>query len=405
MKEYEHLAEEPREIYLSSAYYKAHWMWNHIIKTVKTMYNTKDAVLFATDLAITLKHKIKTKQQLKRAKQTAVSLEIFDSEYNNFMIGGNENQYYSYELVKNAQTIKKAWYPYTIEEYLATKETTTKNKKDKVKQKLGFIKKEEALGEVRLVVMDIAVSEDTETIRNDYSVIKCVRALISGNRYERQEVYTESFQGMNIDSQAIRVRQIMEDFDADVFVFDARTYGTIMTDAMAKVLYDEERDVTYYPIKVCNRDTLKARCKSPNAPEIMWAYIGTDESNHIMHTMMKSALMEKKYKMLQPSIIARDYLSENDEYVLGSPEVKARYELPYVQSDLTLNEMVNLKTEFVKQTKIKLVEPSTGTKDKYMTSAMANLYVQQELEPLLTQDESDDWDNAPSCCSEFSFYG
>lgn len=117
------------------------------------------------------------------------------------------------------------------------------------------------MGEVRLVVMDIAVSEDTETIRNDYSVIKCVRALISGNRYERQEVYTESFQGMNIDSQAIRVRQIMEDFDADVFVFDARTYGTIMTDAMAKVLYDEERDVTYYPIKVCNRDTLKARCK------------------------------------------------------------------------------------------------------------------------------------------------
>ena len=55
-------------------------------------------------------------------------------------------------------------------------------------------------------------------------------------------------------------------------------------------------------------------------------------------------------------------------------------------SDLTLNEMVNLNREFVQGGKIKLVEPSNGLKDKYVTSAMANLFI-QELETKLTDKE------------------
>ena len=38
-KEYEHLREEPREIYLSSAYYKSSWMWDEIRLAVSKYYN------------------------------------------------------------------------------------------------------------------------------------------------------------------------------------------------------------------------------------------------------------------------------------------------------------------------------------------------------------------------------
>ena len=57
--EYSHLQEEPREIYLSSAYFKSHWMWNLMKQTAIDEYKG-EAVLFATDLATTLKHGIKT---------------------------------------------------------------------------------------------------------------------------------------------------------------------------------------------------------------------------------------------------------------------------------------------------------------------------------------------------------
>ena len=50
--------------------------------------------------------------------------------------------------------------------------------------------------------------------------------------------------------------------------------------------------------------------------------------------------------------------------------------------------MINLNKEFVQGGKIKLVEPSNGTKDKYITSAMANMFI-QELETELTKKEND----------------
>ena len=63
--------------------------------------------------------------------------------------------------------------------------------------------------------------------------------------------------------------------------------------------------------------------------------------------------------------------------------------MPYVLSDLTVNEMINLSKEFVQGSYIKLIEPRNGLKDKYVTSAMANLFVQDELEIKLTEKAKD----------------
>lgn len=372
--EYEHLAEEPREIYMSSAFYKSHWMWQHIKDTVKEMYQGR-AVIFGMDLALTLKHRIKTRNQLLRAKRRSDSL-TFDMEYNNIMVGGSENQFYSFELVSSAQKLKKAFYPKTTTEYI-----------EKKKKRFGDIKK--VKGEVRIVAMDIAVSESRERVKNDLSVIKCIRALPLKDSYERQEVYTLSYEGCPIEEQAIKVRRIMDDFEADVFVYDGQTYGTMMADAMAKPLYDEERDVEYPPIKTSNREELKNRCKFPNAPAIMWAYKGSAELNNDLHTSMRSSLMSGKYKMLISGYNAQnEFLENKNEYVKGSAQDRARYMSPYLMSDLTLNEMINLSQDIVQGKYIKLEEPSTGTKDKYVTSAMANLYVRDVLEVKLSKGEN-----------------
>lgn len=372
--EYAHLQEEPREIFLSSAFFKSHWMWSLIKSSAVGSYKG-DSICFATDYSVTLKHGIRTKRQMLREKAKLDST-TFDMEYNNFMVGGSSDQYYSFELIANSQKIKKAWYPKTLDEYVDNKRT-----------RFGDIKKQ--VGEIRIVSMDIALSKSTKSVKNDLTVVKCIRALQSGERYERQEVYIEAFEGMEIDKQAIRIRQVMEDFGADYFVFDGRTYGTNLVDSMAKVLYDDERDKEYVPIKVFNYDALADRCKNPNASPIMWAFIGGADTNHAMHTTMLGSLKDGKYKMLISNMSCREqYLLEKREYNLASPDEKARYELPYMYSDLTLNEMVNLNKEFIQGGKIKLSEPNTGTKDKYVASAMANLFI-QELETNLTKKETD----------------
>ena len=372
-KEYEHLKEEPREIYLSSAYFKSSWMWDLIKQAVRDSYTNK-AVLFATDYALTLKHGIRTKNQLLREKSKMDST-TFDMEYGNLMVGGSEHQFYSFELVSNAQKIKKAFYPKTTEEYIENK-----------KVRFGDIKKQSK--EIRVVSMDIAVSKTTKKVRNDMSVIKCIRALQNGERYERQEVYTEAFEGKDMETQAIRLRQIMEDFDANYLVLDARTYGTLIIDELGKVLYDPERDKEYSPIKVFNNQDLADRCKNTEATPIIWAFVGTADLNSKMHMSMLGALKDGKYKMLISHMNCKDeYLSDKKEYSISSQEGKVRYETPYIHSDLTLNEMINLDKEFVQGGKVKLVEPATGTKDKYITSAMGNLFI-QELEADLTKKDN-----------------
>ena len=320
-----------------------------------------------------LKHNIRSVAQMKKEKKKMSSL-VFDMEYNNIMVGGSENQYYSFELMSQAQKLKKAWYPMSLEDYASHKRTW-----------FGDIKKQD--GEIRIVALDIAMMATNKGKEaNDLSVIKCIRALRSGEKYERQEVYTETMEGADIESQAIKVRRIMFDFNANYLVYDARTYGINLTDCMAKTLYDEERDVEYPPIKTFNNKDLADRCKNPNAAPIMWAFMGTAENNHNMHTAMLGALMDKKYKMLISDVNCKEeFLNDKNEYVNATMEQKSYYELPYIMSDLTLNEMINLKKEYVNGGRISLVEPRSGLKDKYVASAMGNLFIQEELEVKLTE--------------------
>lgn len=373
-KEYEHLKEEPREIYLSSAFWKSSWIWGLIKQSIVGSYK-KEAILFATDYALTLKHGIRTKKQLIREKKKMDSM-TFDMEYNNLMIGGSESQFYSFELVSQSQKLKKAWYPKTMEEYIENK----KNRPwDIPKQK----------GEIRIVGMDVALSKSTSKTKNDNTVIKCVRALVSGESYERQEVYTETFEGTDTLTQSIRLRQIMEDFSADYLVLDAKNVGLSMLDDLGKVIYDEERDKEYVPIKCFNDDRLADRCKNPNASPIIYGFIGTSDTNHQLHFIMKDVLSKGKLKTLTSNIKCKEeYLSEKREYQQANPEEKARLEAPYLQSDITLNEMINLEKEYISGGKLKLVEPSTGMKDRYMCLGMINYFI-QELESDLTSHEDD----------------
>lgn len=386
------LEEPPREIYLSSAFFKSHWMWD-TIKTAMAESFSGNAVLFSTDYATTLKHKIKLRNQMEKARKMSDPI-TFDMEYNNFMMGGSENQYYSFELVNNAQTIKRAFYPRTTEQYF---DTTTERHGKRVKYKTWFGDIPKIKGEVRVLSMDVALSNDGKNFKNDFSVIKCIRALPNGERYERQEVYIEAFKGETMERQAIRVRQVFEDFEADWICIDGRTYGTNMIDEFAKVLYDEERNKEYEAIKCFNRPEYADRCKNANASPIIFVFVASADLNDTMHKLMKGALIDGKYKMLISHTKCIDYyLEDKKEWKLNDPDTKAIYEKPYIHSDLTLNEMINLNQEFVHQTKIKLVEPSTGTKDRYVTSGMGNLFI-QELEIELTKKDDGEYSDDDEC--------
>lgn len=376
-KEYEYLREEPREIYLSSAYYKSSWMWDEIRLAVSKFYNKgiEEAIFFSTDYSVTLKHGIKTKKALQRARQQSDEYSWM-MEYENIMIGGSGDQYYSYELCSACQNLKQAWYPMTPEEFLDRGKRIGEDS-------LSYLPR--LKDEVRIISMDIAVANTTANRKNDYTDIKCMRAIRKGEEYERYEVYSEQWEGKPLDFQALRIQQLVSDFGADMVVFDARTFGIDFIDILRKPMYDPERMVTYTPLRVNNDKVLGDRCTDSTARDILFSYIGTAELNHIMHKNMIYAMESGKFHCLVDQLNCKSaYLGSLKQYVLGNAKTRARLEMPYILSGLTANEMIMLTKVILPSGYLKLVEPSTGTKDKYVARAMGNYYITNELELKLT---------------------
>ena len=390
------LQEEPREAYLSSAYYKSSWMWNRIRQSFKDMYDSRDdehmkGMIICADYELTIHHGIKTKNQMRKAKQQCDDMSWL-LEYCNIMVGGSEGQYYTFDLINHSQVLKKAFYPLTLEEYYNSKQPNY-NKTER----FGYIPKEE--DEVRILSMDIAVAKSTSKKKNDFTDIKAIRATRKDDIYIRQEVYSEGHEGVPVIEQALYLKRLYFDFEADWIVLDGRTYGIDLIDQLARPTYDPERETTYPAMKVFNEDTPSAkelgdRCKDPNAIACIYAFIASNERNHIMHTNMKDALLSGKFKCLKSNLVAKDeYLRGRKEYIFADGREKARLEAQYIYSDMTLNEMISLSRDETKAM-ITLKEPNTGTKDKYIARAMGNYFITNFLETKLTKKENynmEDW--------------
>lgn len=373
--EYAHLQEEPIEIYISSAWFKHHWMWDIMKIAIKGMYTTKDSLMIGFDYAITLKHGIRTRKQLIKEKKKLDGIS-YEMEYLNLMVGGAENAYYTFELLNKCQRLKKCFYTKNPLDIIEKR----KNKFDIPKQK----------GEIRVISVDIAMVTKKG---NDNTIITCIRALPNKDYYERQVVYIEGFQGGNTGDQAIRIKEVFYDFDADICVLDGQNAGISIADELGKITYSEERDVEYEAWICFNDENVANRIKNKNAKPILYVFKGNADLNHEMHMYMRDAIEKNRIKLLVNSTEAKDYLDTKKEYNNASGQEKARFEIPYLQTEALINEMVNLSYEINKNTnKIKLIEPRNGTKDRYISLGMGNYYIKKiELELQdYNEEDSDD---------------
>lgn len=190
------------------------------------MITNDDAIVVAMDYSIALKHTIKTRNFLirERKKLDTVSWQI---EYENYMIAENTNAYFTYEMLNKNRVLKRPFYPRRNVDVAS-----------RVKNKYILPKQE---GEVRVVSCDIAPEGGSG---NDNSIFTCIRLLpeskeykssdVSGDHvavkqgYRRQVVYLEAQTEFETSKQAIRIKQLFTDFDADYCVLDTRNAGILM---------------------------------------------------------------------------------------------------------------------------------------------------------------------------------
>ena len=376
-KENDEFLEEAVNIYISSAAPTSHWMGKLLKDTVSSKYGDNSACMLATDYAIALKHAIKTRAQLIEAKRSTDPI-TWREEYENEMLREGANSYFTYGLLTKNQTNKKAFYPRRYEDV-----------RNKHKNPYSIPKQP---GEIRILACDMAFIERSN--KNDNSCFTCIRALpesmtytsenIDGkvvevkNGYRRIVPYIEANPGSDVDKQAIRIKQLYYDFEADYCILDTRNGGILTYDRLAKILYDESRDCEYPAWRCMNDKDIAKRVNVAGAVENVFTINASQKLNNDIAIALRGTLESHMIDLLVNLDEAKDILESHIPEYTSTPDVDVAvfYERPYLETQALINEMMSLEYTRNEQTGIiTLFETGSNTKDRYVSLAYGNYFI------------------------------
>ena len=381
------LKEQPVDIYISSSWYDdGNWMWGIADQAMNAMIHHKDGLMLAFDESIAIKHELKTVEQLikEKKKQDPATWQI---EFLNLKVRDSLSSYFTYSMLISRQISKHPFYPRNILDY--------KNGK---KNKYAIPKLD---NEVRVISNDIAFVAGNQ---NDNSVYACIRGIPESVTYEsdnhsveikqgyhRSYPYLESNQIGDTTLQAIRIRQLYEDFNADYIVIDSRNGGLQVVYTLQKVLYDEERGVEYAPLKCMNNDEYSKVCSDPSAKPCIFVINATQNLNSDIAIAFRKNLTEGKIDFLVNFNTAQeDILFTNQDYINNAlTDNQIDYERPFLETQALINECAELQYEKMPQTGvIKIHEQGKNRKDRY-TAASYGSYFFDQLELDMLSSSSD----------------
>lgn len=392
---YTHMIEEPKDIYISSSWYSSHWMQGLIDTVWEDMKSGKDSCILGFDYSLTLLHKIKTRNQIYKdyVKFDPITFAI---EYENRMIAQNSRAFFTFDLIHKNQKLNRPAYPRRSIDIISK----AKNRHVPSKQE----------GEIRVIACDIApVGGDA----NDNSVYSFLRLIpenvnIGGNKghkeFKIQVPYLEAMCGGETVKQAVRIKQLFYDFDADYCVLDTRNAGISVGDALMKVLYDEDRDCEYKPWTYMNNDEYAKRVSNPNAEPVIFSISAGAKLNSDVAQNMRRMLAEERVEFL---IGHADGIAEITKFVPEyhslTPEEQVLWEKPFLETACLVNEMVELEYEKGEQTGlIKIKEVGLARKDRYTSVSYGCYFCDLVYRDMYNRTESS-WDNIPKCVSVIEF--
>lgn len=381
------LQENPVDIYISSSWIDdGNWMWGIVDQAFTGMLKNDGSVLLTFDESITLKHHLKTMKQMKREKKKQDPV-TWKTEFLNLKVKDSLSSYFTYKMLMNRQVSKHVFYPRNILDF-----------KNNRKNKYAIPKQD---NEIRVISNDIAFVAGE---KNDNSVYSCIRAIPENITYEtnngsieirqgyrRQYPYIESNQIGDTTKQAIRIRQLYEDFESDFIVIDTRNGGLQVLYALEKVLYDEERGVEYSPLCCMNNEDYAKVCIDPGAKKCIYAINATQMLNSDIAIAFRKNLVENKIDFLVNFNTAKEEILQNNKEYIAEIDVEKQveFERPFLETQAMISECAELQYEKMPQTGvIKIQEKGKNRKDRYTSCSYGSHFIDQlELDMLASSSD------------------
>lgn len=357
--------EENKEIYLSSAWFKSDDSYVKFKNYLELMLKGKDYFVLSTNYRLPVHHGLlsETRAESMRKEMDDISWAI---EMESLWWGESESAFFKSTEVNPCRTVVNPYYPPTDLEIIERKDKKYKNPYPKL------------AGEIRLISADIALCEGKN---NDNSVFTLMRMIPEGDGYARQVVHIESYNGMNSDLQALRLKKLFFNFEADKLIIDATGLGMSIFHALKRTHYCQETNTEYPSFSAYNIEEDKYATKG-SLPVIYALKVTTLQQNHEIAMNLKDAFIKNKIHLLINDIDGKDHLIDNYNLLKKSPSEQSRLLAPYTQTTAMVNEIINLEY-IIHSGYVKVFERGTARKDRYSSVAylnyLANLIEKEEL--------------------------
>ena len=281
--------------------------------------------------------------------------------------GDTDGTFFEYDAIAKNRKIK---YPLLPAE-MATKLNNSRFVSIPIKQP----------GEKRIISCDLALMS-SEKNNNDASAT-FVNQLIptKANKYMSNFIYTESSEGKHTQDQALRIRKLYEEYDADYIIIDAKGVGFGIVDALVRDINDPESGETYPALGCKNNKLWDKRCSNPHAKKALWVVNADAKFNSECAILLRDGLRGGRIRLLETEYDGDNYMGEIRGFNKLSMEEKLKLEMPYTNTTLLVNELINLRHEETSGY-VKILRSHGKRKDRY-SSISYNFWLASKLEEQL----------------------
>ena len=364
--EYAHLRERNKQIYLTSAWFQDHWSYKKVTDFYKRMVEGKAYFVCG------LPYQLSIKEGLYNAEQAAE--EMTESTFNEAQwrremlcewTGDTDGSFFNFEAINRTRKIKYPLVPYSMSSRFGGKYMAVPHKQQ---------------GEIRIISADIALMRSSKNVENDATSIFVNQMIPNARgRFYNNIVYTEAHEGETTQRQALRLRRLFEEYEADYIVIDGKGVGAGIVDLLLDDVYDTDTGETYGALSCYNNPELAARCTDIEAPKALYVINNqTARFNSECAFLLREGFRSGKIRLLMTEYEAEDMLSEIKGWGGLSPTEKMNFKLPYINTTMLVDELINLKYEDT-QNGVKVYEKSGYRKDRY-SSLSYNYWVATQLE-------------------------
>lgn len=322
---YRNYKEENKKIFLSSIGTKEEWSYKEFLQYYDNMTNGDDSYLtislpyqFGVQAGVIDKRLIE--EQAQSSKDT---METFKMEMEVIPFGEAETSMFKYDVLSRARKLSIPLIAPQDQDYFNCEGDYTKWP--------YYTKKID--GELRIMQMDIAVAQGR---KNDNSVIMIFRIYQNGEHYDKELAYIETLNGVNLDQQMLRVKQLFYDLDCDYVIIDANgALGITACDILGQRTSDHGRGIVYPGWKTFDsNDKFDMRITDRNAEPVLCAlqYGGLSASSfqYNMLAIQQLAFDRRQVILPQPFDDAIDILNKKYKYLkLATSNVQSEREIAF----------------------------------------------------------------------------